>query len=134
MRNLPELGADFRVSCPETANLNSPISEIRARGNVPLLLQEDLVIELKRSELLENWRATCALARKRVDHLVLEAGERIHQALCDDEIIDEPELANDTAAFFLLALRQKGVKYPCNMAPCEVLYFHEVHSSQVIVN
>jgi hypothetical protein len=133
MRNLPELGADFRVTCPEMANSNSPVNQIRARGNVPLLLQEDLVIELKRSELLENWRVTCALGRKRVDHLVLEAGRRIHLALSEDEIIDEPSLANDTAAFFLLALRQKGVKYPCNMAPCEVRYFQGADSSHIQV-
>jgi hypothetical protein len=134
MRKNPELGADFRVSCPETGNLYSPIGQIRARGNLPLLLQEDLVVELKRSELLDNWRATCALARKRVDHLVLQAGERIHQALNDEELIDEPSIANDTAAFFLLALRQKGVKHPCNIPPCEVLYFHNDNERHVLVS
>jgi hypothetical protein len=134
MRNLPELGADFQITCPETSDLISPINQIRARGNVPLLLQEDLVIELKRSELLENWLTTCSLARKRIDHLVLETAERIHEALCEDEIIDEPSLANDTAAFFLLALRQKGVKHPCNLAPCEVRYYHASKTGHILVS
>lgn len=134
MRNRPELGADFMVSCPETANVDSPIHHIRARGNMPLLLQDDLVIELKRSDLLESWRETCALARKRVDHLVLEAAARIHVALTDDDFIDAPSLAGDAAAFFLLALRQKGVKFPCNIAPCEVRYYHEDDESHVVIN
>ncbi len=131
MRNPVELGADFMVSCPEIAVADSPIHHIRARGNFPLLLQEDMVIELKRSDLLENWHETCGLARKRVDQLVLEAAARIHSALNDDDEYDATDIAGDTAAFFLLALRQKGVKFPCNMPPCEVRYFHDTISGDV---
>ncbi len=136
MRIPVELGADFMVSCPETAVADSPVHHIRARGNLPLVLQEDMVIELSRSELLENWRETCGLARKRVDHLMLEAAARIHSALNDDEY-DAADMAGDAAAFFLLALRQKGVKFPCNLPPCEVRYFHDNQSGQaphVVVN
>ena len=137
MRSLPELGADFMVSCPDTGVLDSPVQQIRARGNLPLVLQEDMVIELKRSELLENWRETCGLARKRLDHLVIEAAERIHVALNDDEFIDAPSLASDTAAFFLLALRQKGVKFPGNMAACALRYYHDdadIEAGHVVIN
>jgi hypothetical protein len=134
MRNPPDLGADFIVSCPDATIDDSPVSEIRARGNLPLVLQEDMVIELKRSELLENWRETCALARKRVDHLVLEVASRIHSALNDDEFIDAPALANDTAAFFLLALRQKGVKFPCNLPPCAVHFYQEEEDGYVVLH
>ena len=134
MRNLPELGADFTVSCPDAAKADSPIYQIRARGNLPLVLQQDMVIELQRSELLENWRETCSLARKQVNHLVLEAAIRIHNALEDDEFIDAPALATDTAAFFLLALRQKGVKFPCNIPSCAVHYYEEENDSYVVVN
>jgi hypothetical protein len=119
--------ADFTISCPEAAEVNSPVNAIRARGNLPLVLEHDLVIELQRSELLENWRETCALGRANLNKLVHETAARIFDALEEDEIADVPALATDTAAFFLLALRQKGVKFPCNLASCEVSYLdHQV--------
>ncbi len=137
MRQFSSVFTDFTVSCPEVAEPNSPIHDIRARGNLPLVLDQDMVIELKRSDLLENWRDTCALGRARVDKLVQETAARIHSALDEDEMTDMPDLAMDTAAFFLLALRQKGVKYPCNMANCEVSYVHDEqgsHVGDVIIN
>jgi hypothetical protein len=134
MRNPSVECADFTVSCPETASVGSPIHDIRARGNLPLLLEEDMVIELKRSDLLENWRETCALGRKRADSLLQEAASRINAALDDDEFIDAPSLATDAAAFFLLALRKKGVKFPCNIPACAVSYFHDEQDGQVVVN
>ena len=96
-----------------------------------------MVIELKRSDLLENWRETCALGRKRADSLMQEAATRIAAALDDDELIDAPDLATDAAAFFLLALRQKGVKFPCNIPSCAVSYFHDEHDfrqGEVVIN
>jgi hypothetical protein len=129
--------ADFTVSCPESATIGSPIHEIRSRGNLPLVLEQDMVIELKRSDLLENWRETCALGRKRADNLMQEAAARIQNALEDDEFVDVPSLATDAAAFFLLALRQKGVKFPCNIPACAVSYFHDedkCNHGEIVVN
>jgi hypothetical protein len=134
MRNLPELGADFTVSCPDADSADSTIHEIRARGNLPLVLQEEMMIELKRSDLLEGWRETCSLARKRIDILVVEAAARINSALDDDEFIDAPGLASDAAAFFLLALRQNGVKYPGNLPACDVSYYDDEHDSKLVMH
>jgi hypothetical protein len=134
MRNLPDLGADFTVSCPDADSADSPASEIRARGNLPLILQEDMVIELKRSDLIESWQETCALGRKRVDILVLEAAMRINAALEDDELIDAPTLASDTAAFFLLALRQKGVKFPSNLPACALSYYDAEQDAKLVMH
>ncbi len=125
MRQVSLEYADFTVTCPDIAGSNSVVGNIRARGNLPLVLEEDMIIELKRSELLENWRATCAMGRARVDRLVYEAARRIHAALDDEDTVDLPLLATDTAAFYILALRQKGVKHPCNMASCAVRYYHD---------
>jgi hypothetical protein len=137
MRQLSLEFADFTVTCPDQAAANSPVFDIRARGNVPLVLEEDMVIELKRSELLENWRSTCAMGRARVDRLVYETARRIQAALDDEEMIDLPSLATDTAAFYVLALRQKGVKHPCNMANCAVRYYHDetgAEHGEVVIN
>jgi hypothetical protein len=116
MRNSSYSSVDFKVSCPLKSDKNTPVQQIRSRGNLPLILQEDMVIELKRSDLLESWRETCALARDKVDILVHEAASRISLALDDDDFIDAPGLASDTAAFFLLALRYKGMKLLPNCA------------------
>jgi hypothetical protein len=137
MRNPSFNFADFTVTCPDAAVPDSPVHQIRARGNLPLLLEHDMVIELKRSDLLENWRETCALGRARVEKLVHQTAARIHAALDDDEWDDLPSLASDTVAFFLLALRQKGVKFPCNIPACNIQYIldkEEGHHSSVLMN
>ena len=103
------LGDGFILSCPVTASGNSPIREIRKRGNIPLVLEEDMVVELKRSDMLESWRSTCALARKKSEDLINTAASRISSALENEDSCDVEELACDMQAFFLLALRQKGL-------------------------
>jgi hypothetical protein len=121
MRNSSYSGSsnDFRVTCPLRSGQGTPVQQIRARGNLPLILQEDMIIELRRSDVLESWRETCALARGKVDSLMQEAATRISSALEDDDFIDAPGLASDTAAFFLLALRHKDMKLPPS---CAVMY------------
>jgi hypothetical protein len=114
---------DFKVSCPSSTDNDTPVQQIRARGNLPLVLQEDMVIELKQSDLIESWRTACALGRKQAGELVQQAALRITSALNDGEFIDAPALASDTAAFFLLALRHKGLKSPSACA----ITFHDEH-------
>ena len=108
MRNQCSVG--FKLACPASADDGSPVKNIRARGNLALVLQEDMVIELKRSDLLESWRETCSLGRKRLDSLVALAAGRIGQALEDQDVADPASLASDATAFFLLAMRQQGFK------------------------
>ena len=122
MRNVFVAGCDFKLSCPALASANSPITQIRERGNLALVLQEELVIELKRSDLLESWQETCALARERVNDLVQQAACRISSALDDDDGMDVQSLASDTAAFFILALRQQGVKATSSALDVEILF------------
>ena len=112
----------FKVLCPLRSGHDTPVQQIRTRGNLPLILQEDMVIEIKRSDLLESWRETCALSRVRVDILVKQAAYRIHDALEEVDLTDAPGLASDTAAFFLLALRHKGLKL---LPSCTILYRDE---------
>jgi hypothetical protein len=102
-------GEGFILSCPVTATGNSPVREIRKRGNIPLVLQEDVVVELKRSDMLESWRSTCALGRQKADDMIKSAASRINSALENEDCCDVGELACDVTAFFLLAVRQKGM-------------------------
>lgn len=125
MRNLFVAGCDFKLSCPALASANSPITQIRERGNLALVLQEKMVIELKRCDLLESWQETCALGRARLDDLVQQAACRISSALDDDDELDVPALASDTAAFFLMALRQQGVKATSSALDVEIRFDHD---------
>jgi len=109
MRNIFDANGGFVLCCPVSDGAGTPVREIRKRGNIPLVLQEDVVVELKRSDMLESWRTTCALGRKRSDSLIHEAAGRITLALEDEDSCDVTELAQDMTAFFLLALHQKGL-------------------------
>lgn len=132
MRNLFVAGCDFKLSCPAIASANSPISQIRERGNLALVLQEKMVIELRRSDLLESWQETCALGRQRLNDLVQQAACRISTALDDEDELDVPTLASDTAAFFLLALRQRGVKATNCALDVEICFDHD-HPDEIKV-
>ena len=102
-------GDGFILSCPVTATGASPVRDIRKRGNIPLVLEEDVVVELKRSDMVESWRSTCALGRKKADALMVSAANRITTALDDEDNMDMESLAGDMTAFFLLAVHQKGL-------------------------
>ncbi|MDE2383976.1 MAG: hypothetical protein KGO53_05095 [Alphaproteobacteria bacterium] len=109
MRGDFPLADGFVLSCPVSGAGVSPVREIRKRGNIPLVLQDEMVVELKRSDMLESWRSTCALGRKRTHALMAQAAGRISSALEDDETAEIGALASDVAAFFLLALHDKGL-------------------------
>jgi len=109
MRDDFPLADGFVISCPVTAAGLSPVRDIRKRGNIPLVLQQDIVVELKRSDMLESWQSTCALGRKRALDLMERAANRIALALEDDDSCAVDELAADMATFFLLAVREKGL-------------------------
>ncbi len=134
MRNIFVAGCDFKLSCPALASANSPINEIRERGNLALVLQEKMVIELKRSDLLESWQETCSLARERLNDLVQQAACRISTALDDDDGVDVQTLASDTAAFFILALCQQGVKATNSALDVEIRFDHDHPDSIELFN
>ena len=134
MRNSFVAGCDFKVACPALASANSPITQIRERGNLALVLQEKMVIELRRSDLLESWQETCALGRAKLDDLVQQAACRISTALDEDDELDVPSLASDTAAFFLMALRQQGVKATSSALDVEIRFDHDHPDTIEVLN
>lgn len=133
MRNVSVAGCDFKLSCPALASANSPITQIRERGNLALVLQEKMVIELRRSDLLESWQETCALGRQRLNDLVQQAACRISDALDEDEL-DVPTLASDAAAFFILAMRQGGVKATNCALDVEICFDHDHPNDIKVLN
>jgi hypothetical protein len=59
--------------------------------------------------MLESWRSTCALGRKRASEMIRSAATRICAALEDEDNADVETLGQDIMAFFLLGVRQKGL-------------------------
>ena len=122
MRGDFPLADGFVISCPVTATGASPVRDIRKRGNIPLVLQQDLVVELKRSDMVESWLSTCALGRKKAHDLMERAAHRIAAALEDDDTCAVDDLASDMAAFFLLAVREKGLNLKQASRFCHVAW------------
>jgi len=103
------LATGFVISCPVSDVGGSPVREIRKRGNIPLVLQEDVVVELTRSDMLESWASACKMGREKARGLMKSAADRIAGALEDEDTCDIGGLAQDMTAFFLLAVREKGM-------------------------
>ena len=120
MRDDFPLADGFVISCPAMVAGSSPVREIRKRGNIPLVLQDDVVVEMKRSDLVASWRSTCALARGKADSLMKLTALRISDALADEDSCDIESLAEDMAAFFLLAVRNKGMDVQVATRYCAV--------------
>ena len=110
----------FTVRCPVVSEQASPVSEIRSRGNIPIVLENDFVIELSPREFSAGWRETINLGQRRLDVLVASTAARIQAALDDDISEATPDLAADTTAFYLFALRQKGLPKPKALQHCEL--------------
>jgi len=132
MRSDFPLADGFVLSCPVMAAGPSPVRDIRKRGNIPLVLQDDVVVELKRSDMVESWRSTCALGRSKADGLMKSAALRISDALADEDSCDIEALAEDMTAFFLLAVRNKGLNVDEAARYC-ALAWHEQGIEQLRV-
>lgn len=109
MRDTFPLADGFVLLCPVMAVGPSPVHDIRKRGNIPLVLQDDVVVELKRSDMVVSWRSTCKLAHNKANTMMKTAASRITDALADEDSCDVAGLAENMTAFFLLAVRQKGL-------------------------
>jgi len=117
----PETSANgFTIRCPKSSDQTSPVAEIRSRGNIPIVLENDFVVELSPREFAAGWRETMNLDQRRLKGLVASTAARIQAALEDDISEATPDLAADTTAFYLFALRHKGLSKPKALAQCEL--------------
>lgn len=110
----------FTIRCPKSSDQASPVAEIRSRGNIPIVLENDFVVELSPREFSAGWRETMNLDQRRLNVLVASTAARIQAALDDDISEATPDLAADTTAFYLFALRQKGLSKPKALEQCEL--------------
>jgi hypothetical protein len=89
---------------------------IRQRGNIPLSIGGQAMLELPRRAIAENWREAAKLPAQRVASL----SWHLAQELTDD---DEPEThSSAAAALFLLALRHNHACLDRALTGCRVTW------------
>ena len=102
----PDLGpveflADMVIVCPP-ASAHGPAAEIRARGNCPLEIGNQILAEIPLREINSNWNSTCKLSAREVSTLTRQLGHHLAEAELGRDL---DRRLGDAAAFFLLALR-----------------------------
>ena len=111
------------VSCPDRASDVPAVVNIRQRGNLPLLVGDQLLAELTRSDLVESWETACALPVLELAQMCKLAGERLVKALEERiELADLPEVVTDATVLFLLGIKRHGIRSPEDIPACSVSY------------
>jgi hypothetical protein len=111
------------VTCPDRLSEEPAILDIRLRGNLPLLVGDQLLAELTQNDLVESWETTCSLPMKDLAAMCKLAGERLAKALEDNiEAANLSEIVTDAAVLFLLGIRRHGIKTPGDIPACSVSY------------
>ena len=111
------------VSCPGRTSEIPAIVNIRERGNLPLLVSDQVLAEITHSDLLESWETACALPVLELAQMCKIAGERLITALDERiELADLPEVVTDAAVLFLLGIKRHGIRSPEEIPACSVSY------------
>jgi hypothetical protein len=120
------------VSCPGRTSDIPAIVDIRGRGNLPLLVGDQVLAEITHSDLLESWETACALPVLELAQMCKLAGERLINALDERiELADLPEVVTDAAVLFLLGVKRHGIRSPEDIPACSVSY-HAARGEEVM--
>ena len=111
------------VTCPGRLSAEPAIVRIRERGNLPLLVGDQVLAELTQNDLVESWETACALSVVELAQMCKIAGERLVRAMEERiEFADLPELVVDAVVLFLLAIKRHGIRSPEDIPACSVSY------------
>jgi hypothetical protein len=115
--------ATVRVSCPDRLSVDPAVVDIRSRGNLPLLVGDQVLAELTQSDLVESWETAVSLSPKDLVQMSKLAGKRLARAFEENiEGADLTEVVTDAAVLFLLIIRRHGVRSPQDIPACTVSY------------
>ena len=115
--------ATVRVSCPDRLSVDPAVVDIRSRGNLPLLVGDQVLAELTQSDLVESWETAVSLSPKDLVQMSKLAGKRLARAFEENiEGADLTEVVTDAAVLFLLSIRRHGVRSPQDIPACTVSY------------
>jgi hypothetical protein len=129
---VPEAPA-FTLTCPAKDSPDLEVRAIRARGNLPLMIDDRLLAEIAQGDLVESWETAVHLSASALADMSKLAGERLASVL-EDNIgsADLTDVVSDAAVLFLLAMRRAGVKTPDEIGPCTLLWDEELRQELVL--
>jgi hypothetical protein len=105
-------------------------SDIRRRGNIPILFGEACLFELTPADVRENWLETRKIRREVASAMVAELGLRLSHSMSDTD--DEPEThAGEAAACLFLALHHRDVPLKHALAGCRITWDAARHREDV---
>lgn len=123
----------FTLTCPAADSRDSRVAAIRSRGNLPLMVDGQVLAEIDRAELHDSWVATSTLKPSELAAMTRLAGERLAQTLRNEiDSADLTDVVSDAAVLFLLTMRRYGANGPQAILPCTVIW-DEAHSAERIV-
>jgi hypothetical protein len=129
---LPQAPA-FTLTCPNRDSPDHEVRAIRARGNLPLMIDDRLLAEIAHGDLAESWETAVHLPAQALADMSRLAGARLTVVL-EDNIgsADLTDVVSDAAVLFLLAMRRAGVKSPDDIGPCTLLWNEERHQELIL--
>ena len=122
------------IELPPADADDTAVREILERGNIPLLIGDNILAEIANSELDEGLEATGGL--NSADLLTISSSlvENISSALdAEGETCDLAEVAADAAALFVLCLRRNNVLDVDNIPACRVSFSSEGNDAHLIL-
>jgi hypothetical protein len=117
------------LSCPPSSAGGLAL-DIRRRGNVPVTVGNDCIIELTPADVAENWASARAIRKPVVAAMVAEIGHRLALSLASEEAETE-DLAGEAAACLFLSLHHRSVPIHTALEGCRVLWNARNRSEQV---
>lgn len=122
---MPEAPA-FTLTYPSKDSPDLKVRAIRARGNLPLMIDDRLLAEIAQGDLVESWETAVNLSAAALADMSKLAGARLASVLEDNiDAADLTDVVSDAAVLFLLAMRRAGVRTPDEIGPCTLLWDDE---------
>jgi hypothetical protein len=113
--------AVFTLTCPGHDSADARVHDIQLRGNLPLMIGNDVLAEISHADLLESWETAISLPLKDLNAMTTLAGRRLSEMLEENlDAEDLTDLVSDAAVLFLLAMRRFGVSEANRIPACTV--------------
>jgi hypothetical protein len=122
------------LTCPTRESDDERIRDIRDRGNLPLLIGNDVIAEIDYLDLLESWDTALALPVNDLNAMTHLAAQRLSDMLENNlDIGDLNDLVADAAAFFLFAMRRHGIEKANRIPACTVKWSGQMDHEEVLM-
>jgi hypothetical protein len=134
MRDSRPVAPAFTLTCPPADSPDREVAAIRARGNLPLIIDGNLLAEISRGDLFESWETAARLPAAEIANYSRIAGERLAEVFADRaDSADLVDLVTDAAVLFLLTMRRHRVRTPDEIRPCTLFWDDEAREERLLI-